>query len=398
MVIRLKLVVIRIKISFSIYYKFMFERIQTILKKEFKQVLRDPRMRGMIFIAPILQVLIFGYAATTDVKNIPVAVYDLDNTPASRDIVRAFSYSKYFNVKYNLSNDAEARKLIDTSRVNMVLRFNHGFAQDLEAGRRAQIQLIVDGTDSNTAGIVLGYAGRIIQKYSSSMLQNRATIALKQAAVYPRVDLRDRAWFNENLESRNYFIPGVIALLITVTSILLTASAIVREKEIGTMEQLMVSPIKPIELILGKLAPFAVISFIDLIVIAVVGVLWFKVPMRGSMLLLIAATCVYLLTTLGAGLFISTICATQQEAAMTMFLFLFPMNLLSGFVFPITSMPIAVQYLTYAVPLRYYLEILRGIFLKGVGLDILWPQIVALLLIGIVVISLSSLRFHKRLG
>lgn len=369
----------------------MFERIYTILNKEFKQILRDPRMRSMIFIAPIIQVLIFGYAATTDVKNTPVAVYDLDNTPVTRDIVRAFSYSKYFNIKYYLYDDTQVRKLIDNSKVTMVLCFNHGFAQDLESGKGAQLQLIIDGTDSNTAGIVLGYAGKIVQKYSSSII-------LKQAPAFPGVDLRDRAWFNENLESKNYFIPGVIALLVTVTSILLSASAIVREKEIGTMEQLIVSPIKPIELILGKLAPFAVISFIDIIFIAVIGVLWFKVPMRGSILLLAGATCVYLLTTLGAGLFISTICSTQQEAAMTMFLFLFPMNLLSGFAFPITSMPLAAQYLTYLVPLRYYLEILRGIFLKGVGLSILWPQILALLVIGVIAISLSSLRFHKRLG
>jgi len=376
----------------------MFERIQTILIKEFKQVIRDPRMRTMIFIAPVLQVLIFGYAATTDVKNIPTAIYDLDNTPESRDVIRAFSYTKYFKIKYYVYSDKEERELIDKSKVSVVLRFNHGFGRDLEGNKGAQIQLIIDGTDSNTAGIVLGYASRIIQKYSYSVLQNRANIVFKQALAFPSVDLKDRAWFNENLESRNYFIPGVIAMLVTVTSILLTALAIVREKEIGTMEQLLVSPIKPIELILGKLAPFAVISFIDLTFIAGVGVMWFKIPIRGSILLLVGSTCIYLLTTLGIGLFISTICSTQQEAAMSMGLFLMPVNLLSGFMFPITSMPTVMQYLTYLNPLRYYLEILRGIFLKGIGIQILWPQILALLVIGISVISLSSLRFHKRLG
>ena len=375
----------------------MFERIQTILIKEFKQVIRDPRMRTMIFIAPVLQVLIFGYAATTDVKNIPTAIYDLDNTSESRDVIRAFSYSKYFNITYYVYSDKKERELIDKSKASVVLRFNHGFGRDLEGNKGAQIQLIVDGTDSNTAGIVLGYASRIIQKYSYSILKNRANIVLKQALAFSSVDLRDRAWFNENLESRNYFIPGVIAMLVTVTSILLTALAIVREKEIGTMEQLLVSPIKPIELILGKLAPFAVISFIDLIFIAGVGVLWFKIPIRGSILLLTGSTCIYLLTTLGVGLFISTICSTQQEAAMSMALFLMPVNLLSGFMFPITSMPTVMQYLTYLNPLRYYLEILRGIFLKGIGIRILWPQILALLIIGTSVITLSSLRFHKRL-
>ncbi len=376
----------------------MFERIQTILIKEFKQVFRDPRMRTMILISPVIQVLIFGYAATTDVKNIPTAIYDLDNTPESRDVVRAFSYSRYFRIRYYLHSDKEARDLIDRGKVSIVLRFNHGFSQDLQGQRGAQVQLIIDGTDSNTAGIVLSYASSIIEKYNYAVLQNRGGIALKESLLFPSVDLRSRAWFNENLESRNYYIPGVIALLITVTSILLTAMAIVREKEIGTMEQLIVSPIKPIELILGKMAPFALISFIDLAFIAGVGVLWFKIPIRGSILLLIGSTCIYLLTTLGAGLFISTISSTQQEAAMSMFLFLFPMNLLSGFVFPITSMPKAVQYLTYIVPLRYFLEILRGIFLKGVGIAILWPQLLALLIIGTSVITLSSLRFHKRLA
>ncbi|PIP18756.1 MAG: ABC transporter permease [Candidatus Omnitrophica bacterium CG08_land_8_20_14_0_20_41_16] len=375
----------------------MFERIQTILIKEFKQVFRDPRMKTMIFIGPVLQVLIFGYAATTDVKNIPTAIYDLDSTPESRDVIRAFSYSKYFKIKNYVYSDKEEKELIDKSLVSVVLRFNHGFGRDLEGNKGAQIQLIVDGTDSNTAGIALSYAAKIIQKYSYSVLQNRANIVLKQALAFPSVDLRDRAWFNENLKSRDYFIPGVIAMLVTVTSLLLTALAIVREKEIGTMEQLLVSPIKPIEFILGKLAPFAVLSFIDLTFIAAIGVLWFKIPIRGSILLLVGSTCIYLLTTLGVGLFISTICSTQQEAAMSMALFLMPVNLLSGFMFPITSMPTVMQYLTYLNPLRYYLEILRGIFLKGIGIRILWPQILALLIIGTSVITLSSLRFHKRL-
>jgi ABC-2 type transport system permease protein len=375
----------------------MFERIQTIMVKEFKQVFRDPRMKFMIFIGPVLQVLIFGYAATTDVKNIPTAIYDLDNTPASRDVIRAFSFSRYFNIKYYVYSDKEERELIDKSLVSIALRFNRGFGKDLEGNKGAQMQIIVDGTDSNTGGIALSYASKIIQKYSNLVLQDRANILLKNAVSFPSVDLKDRVWFNENLESRNYFIPGVIAMLVTVTSLLLTALAIVREKEIGTMEQLIVSPIKPIELILGKLAPFAVLSFIDLTFIAAVGVLWFKIPIRGSMLLLVGSTCVYLLTTLGAGLFISTISSTQQEAAMSIFLFLPVMNLLSGFAFPITSMPKAAQYFTYIIPLRYYLEIVRGIVLKGVGINVLWPQIAALSVIGISVISLSSLRFHKRL-
>ncbi len=374
------------------------ERIQVILIKEFKQVFRDPRMKTIIFLSPLIQMLIFGYAASTDVRNIPTAVYDSDNTPQSRDVIRAFAYSKYFSIKYYVYSDKEERELIDKSLAQAVLRFTRGFGRDLEGNRGAQVQLIIDGTDSNTAGIVMFYANSIIQRYSRSLLRNHFNIILKQGLLSPSVDLRGRAWFNENLESRNYFIPGVIAMIITLTSILLTAMAIVREKEIGTMEQLMVSPIKPIELILGKIAPFAVISFIELTFIASVGVLWFKIPIRGSILLLVASTCVYLLTTLGVGVFISTISSTQQEASMSMFLFLLPVNLLSGFMFPITSMPMSIQYLTLLNPLRYYLEILRGIFLKGIGIAILWPQILALLVIGVSVLFMSALRFQKKLA
>lgn len=375
----------------------MFERIRTIFLKEFKQIFRDPRMRSIIFISPIIQMIIFGYAATTDVKNIPVAVYDLDNTAQSRDVTKEFSYSKYFNIKYYISDDNTEKELIDKAKVSAVLRFNRGFGEKLEGSGGAPFQIILDGSDSNTAGIILSYSSRIVQNYSYKLLRNKAAIALQKEMRVPSVELRERAWFNENLESRNYYIPGVIALIVTLTSILLTAMAIVREKEIGTMEQLIVSPIKPIELILGKISPFAVMSFIELAFIALTGILLFKVPMRGNLLLLIGSTCIYLLTTLGVGLFISTISATQQEAAMSMFLFIFPVNLLSGFVFPITSMPVAVQYLTYLNPLRYYLEIIRGIFLKGIGLRILWPQLLFLFIIGSIVITLSSLEFHKRL-
>ena len=376
----------------------MFERIKSILFKEFRQVFRDPRMRTVIFVAPVIQMLVFGYAATTDVRNIPTAVYDLDNTRESRDIVREFSYSKYFNIKYYIYDDKTQKDYIDKFLVDAVIRFNHGFAKDLEAGKTAQVQLIVDGTDSNTAALILSYANKIIEGYSSRLLEGRNNASLKRIAGFPGVDLKTRAWFNENLESRNFYIPGVIALIVTLISLLLTAMAIVKEKEIGTIEQLIVSPIKPFELILGKLTPFAIIAIMDVIFVTLIGVLWFRIPIRGDPLLLLGATAIYLLTSLGIGLFISTISATQQEAMMSTFLFFFPANLLSGFMFPIANMPKLIQYITYINPLRYYLVILRGIFLKGSGINILWPQMLALFVIGIAVIMMSSLRFHKRLG
>jgi ABC-2 type transport system permease protein len=376
----------------------MFERLKSMLFKEFRQVLRDPRMKITIFVAPIIQILIFGYAATTDVKNIPTAIYDLDNTPQSRDITRAFINSGYFNASYYINNDERLRTLIDSSAVNTAICFNRGFAKKLTGGGDAEIQLILDGTDSTTASAVLSYANSIVERYSQKELDQHINILPKKVEPIPSVDLRARIWFNENLESRNFYLPGVIAMLVTVMTLLLTSMAVVREKEIGTIEQLIVSPLRSSELILGKLIPFAIIAFIDVAFITLVGVLWFKLPIRGSITLLFGTTFVYLFTSLGVGLFISTISSTQQEAMMSTFLFIFPANLLSGLIFPIANMPRLVQWITLLNPLRYYMVILRGIFLKGTGIEILWPQILALLLIGLIILTTSILRFKKVFG
>ncbi len=376
----------------------MLERIKSIIIKEFKQVLRDPRMRFTLFVTPLIQIIVFGYAANTDVRNVPTAVYDLDNTYESRDVTRAFTYSKYFYAKYYITNEAQQNRLINKAKVTAVLRFDRGFGRDLSGNRSARLQLILDASDSNTAGIVLGYANQIVAQYSHQVLEDRETIFLEKKLVVPSVEMRDRSWFNENLESKNYYIPGVISLLITVMTLLLTSMAIVREKEIGTMEQLIVSPLRPIELILGKLTPFAVIALAQVTFVTALAVFWFQIPMRGSLLMLLGCTMIYLLTSLGVGLFISTLSATQQEAMMSTFLFFFPANLLSGFMYPIQNMPLPIQYVTYLNPLRYYLVILRGIFLKGVGIRILYPQMVALLIIGLAVISFSALRFRRSLG
>jgi ABC-2 type transport system permease protein len=376
----------------------MFERIQAILIKEFKQVLRDPRMKFTIFVAPIIQVLIFGFAATTDVNNIPTAIYDLDNTKQSRDVIRDFTSSGYFDAKYYIYDDKMQTSLIDRSEVNDVIRLNRGFAEDVLGKGTAEIQMILDGTDSNTASIIMSYANTIISRYTYKLTIKRATILLKRVDTFPQVDLRDRAWYNGNLESRFFYIPGVIALIVTVMTLILTSMAVVREKEIGTMEQLIVSPLKPYELILGKICPFAVIALIDVLFVTTVGVLIFHVPIRGSLLLLLGATLIYLMTSLGVGLFISTLCSTQQEAMMSVFLFFFPANMLSGFMFPIFNMPKIVQYLTYLNPLRYYLVILRGIFLKGNGISILWPPMLVLFIMGLAILAMSSLRFRKTIG
>ncbi|RPI01547.1 MAG: ABC transporter permease [Zetaproteobacteria bacterium] len=384
----------------------MWERLKHMLIKECIQIFRDPRMKAVIFGTPIIQLLVIGYAVTTDVTQVATAIADFDRTQETRDIARRFQSSGYFRVVQWVEDAKEVRTLIDRGEVKAAIQFDPGFARDLARGRTASIQVIVDGTDSNTASVVLDYANRIIAQVNREKLP--ALLAARAVArggfapiapgPLPGVDLRSRAWFNPDLRSRNYYVPGVIAILIMLTLMMMTAMAIVREREIGTMEQLLVSPIRPAELILGKTLPFALIGFFDVIVITTVAVLWFAVPIRGSLALLLGATALFLLPVLGIGLYISTISSTQQQALMSTFFFFQPAMLLSGFAFPIANMPEAIQYLTYLNPLRYFLIVIRGIFLKGNGVEILWPQMLALLVLGIGVLTASTLRFHKRLA
>jgi ABC-2 type transport system permease protein len=375
----------------------MIERLKQLLIKEFIQIFRDPRSRNIVFIMPIFQMVIFGYAVTTDVRHVATAVYDLDNSVASREVVARFLHSGYFDIETFVTREEQIKELLDHGKVQALIRLNKGFEENLRAGRPGVMQLIVDGTDSNTAAIVLNYSGKIVSQYSQELLIQRFLRLPGAGQKLSPVNLQNRAWFNENLESRNYYVPGVIALLVMLITLLLTSMAIVREKEIGTIEQIMVTPITPKEFILGKTLPFALISLVDVILITLVGVFWFEVPIRGSLGLLFLATCLYLMTTLGLGLFISTVSRTQQQAMMSAFFFQFPAVLLSGFVFPIANMPEVVQWLTCLNPLRYFLVIIRGIFLKGVGLAVLWPHLAALALMGLVIFWLSSRRFKKTL-
>jgi ABC-2 type transport system permease protein len=374
----------------------MFERAQAILIKEFKQIFRDPRMKTVIFITPLIQILLFGYAANKDINYVPTAILDRDNTVESRELLRRFTFSKYFVPEHYINSEREQNFLLDRGATSVVIHIDRGFGRALTAGKDAAVQLAFDGTDSNTAMIVMGYANTIVDTYAYERLKDEALASGKIADV-PSVDLKDRAWFNGNLISRNYYLPGVIATIVTMMSLLLTAMAIVKEKEIGTMEQLIVSPLRPLELVIGKLLPFAVIALIQITLITAFGVFWFHVPLRGNLLLLLLSTCVYLFTTLGIGLFISTISATQQEAMMSVFLFYMPTILLSGFAYPIANMPKPIQYFTFINPLRYFMVVIRSIFLKGVGIDILWVQLVPLLIMGMLVISFSAMRFRKTL-
>ncbi len=376
----------------------MFERVKHMLIKEFIQIFRDPRMKGVIFLMPVIQLLVFGYAVTTDVKNVKTVVYDLDNSISSRKLISNFKSSEYFEVIEYVNSEQRATRLIDEAKAQIVIRINKGFEGDLIAGRKAAIQAIVDGTDSNTAGIALDYAARIIGDFSENVLLARINQLQGSQPLGGTVALEPRAWFNENLESRNFYVPGVIAIIVMLITLMLTSMAVVREKEIGTMEQIMVTPITSTEFILGKTVPFALIGFIDVAMITLVGVLWFKVPIRGDLLLLFVATALYLMTTLGIGLLISTVSQTQQQAMMSTFFFYFPAVLLSGFMFPIANMPKVIQWFTFLNPLRYFLITLRGIFLKGIGVETLWPQMLALAVLGFSFLWFASKRFTKTIS
>ena len=376
----------------------MLERLLRMLIKEFTQVLRNPRMRAVVFVMPVLQVLIIGYAVTTDVRHVPLAVYDLDRTPASRDLLARFEGSGCFDVVRRIQVEGEIQTVLDAGDAKAVLRINRGFAEDLDGGRTALAQLLLDGSDSNTGSIILGYAARISADFNRTIIEQRFSKAAGLRLEADPVALTWRAWFNPNLDSRNFFVPGVLAMLVAVVSIILSSMAIVREREIGTMEQIMVTPIGRLEFILGKTIPFALIGFVDVALITAIAVFWFQVPLLGNPLFLFLGTGLYLLSTLGVGLFISTVSATQQQAMMTAFFFMLPAFMLSGFVYPIANMPTLVQWITYLNPLRYYLVIIRGVFLKGLGMEVLWPQLLALALLGTIMLALAAGRFRKTMA
>lgn len=370
------------------------ERLRHMIKKEFIQVFRNPKMRAIVLVMPLIQSMVFGYAVTTDVKQVATAVYDQSQTPESRDLVDRFIHSGYFAVKAAITSDRELDELIDYGKVAAVIRIPADFSGNVSSGKTGSVQIIVDGTDSNTAGVVLSYAGNIIRNDAIELLRKQTGKPVMEPAG---VNLQARAWFNENLTSRNFYVPGVIAVIVMLVTLLLTSMSVVREKELGTMEQIVVTPITPAEFILGKTMPSIILGFVNMIFVTLISVFWFDIPVRGSIATLFVANGFYLMTTIGIGLVISTISDTQQQAMMSTFFFYLPAVLLSGFMFPIANMPDVVQFFTYFNPLRYFLVIIRGIFLKGVGVAILWPQILALFVLGSLVLTLAVKRFRKNL-
>ncbi|MEO8257606.1 MAG: ABC transporter permease [Acidobacteriota bacterium] len=367
-------------------------RIRVLVWKELLELKSDPRLLGIVVVAPLLQLFMLGYAATTDVRDVPVVIADADRSVMSRELVARFDASSNFTVVAVVAGLNQVDRYLDSGRAGMALSIPAGYAREIGAGRPQAVQVIADGSDANSATVALGYATSLIAAYAQERARDRSPGA-SGAGIEPRL----RVWFNPSLESRDFMIPGVVALLLLVVTTNLSSMGIVREKELGTLEQLNVTPLRRSELIVGKLLPYALIGLIDVLLVVGVALYWFQIPLRGSLPLLLALTLVYLLTTLGLGLFVSTISSTQQQAMMTTtFFFLMPMVYLSGFIFPIENMPVVIQWITYLIPLRYFLVIVRAIFLKGVGLETLWPEVLALAAWGVAILTLAIVRSSKR--
>lgn len=374
------------------------QRLRFLVWKEFLELRKDPKLFGVVVIAPILQLTMLGYAATTDVRDVPVVVADADRSPSSRDLIARFEGSRNFSIVGVVSTTPEVEPYLQLGTAWLALSIPTGYGRDVGGGIPATLQLIADGSDSNSTTVALGYATSLIGGYAQEIVEAQRSALSASASSVPRgIEPRIRIWFNPQLESRHFMIPGVLALVLLVVTANLASMAIVREKELGTLEQLNVTPLRRWELIVGKLLPYGAIAMVDVVLVVAVAVFWFEVPLRGSFALLLAMSLLYVLCTLALGLFISTISETQQQAMMTAtFFFLTPMIYLSGFIFPIENMPQVIQAFTYLIPLRYFLIIVRGIFLKGIGLKLLWPQAAALAAWGVIVLSLAVARSRKR--
>jgi ABC-2 type transport system permease protein len=369
-----------------------------LIGKELLQLRRDPGTLRLVFISPVIQLLILGYAVNLDVSNIRLVVCDQDQTRASRDFVDHFTRSGTFSLVDNGLDLPDVDRYLDNGLASMALILPRGFADHLTGDQPATVQVIADGSESNSAGIGLSYASMIVEDYSRNVTLAAFSRLRGRGLVVASVMPETRVWYNPALRSRYFMVPGVLAMVLMLMTMLMTSMAVVREKEIGTMEQLIVSPLRPAEIIIGKLAPFALLGLADVVIVLMVATLWFHVPLKGSIPLLFLFCILFEIATLGLGLFISTISRTQQQAMLTsQFFVLMPMIMLSGFAFPIENMPRIIQWVTYLMPMRYFLIIVRGIFLKGVGFRELWPQAAALLALGLGILAVSVSRINKTL-
>lgn len=372
--------------------------LKIFIIKEFLQFRRDPKMFMVVLVAPIIQLIFLGYAANRDITNVKTAVFDHDRSVMSRELIRSFEKSGYFSFDYNVTSYNELTEMIDKGKVLVGIVIPEDFEKDLSKKRTVNVQTIFDGSDGNKASIAAGYVINISSSFSRNIALEEIERAGLKTSLVGSITPEPRVWYNPNLTTRNYMLPGIVGLILIIITTNMTSLAIVKEREIGTLEQLIVTPIKPYQMILGKLVPFTILGFVAMTLVLSVMVLWFGIPVKGSVPFLFGSSFVFMLSTLGLGLFVSTISKTQQQAMITAaFLVIMPMIFLSGFSFPIENMPPAIQYVTYIIPLRYFLTIIRGIVLKGLGFFDLWRECLVLFLMGVFILTVSSLRFKKRL-
>ncbi|HEV2856318.1 MAG TPA: ABC transporter permease [Thermoanaerobaculia bacterium] len=369
-----------------------------VIVKEFLQLRQDRKMIPAMVIGPLVQLLALGYAANLDVTRVPMVLVDQDRSPASRELVERFTGSGLFDLAGAEDTVETVDPWLIEGRAQIVLVIAPGYGEDVAAGRAPRVQVIADGTDSNSSGLGLGYASQLLAGAGVEMAAARLASRPGAPPSVGRYELVPRVWYNPDLKSRWFYVPAVLAMVLMLVTMILPSMAVVREKEIGTLEQLSVTPLRPWQLILGKLTPFLVVGMLDMLLITALVRFLFHVPLRGSLLVLALLTFLFLLTTLGLGLLVSTLVRTQQQAmGLCVFVLMVPMIYLSGLIFPLENMPRGFQIASYAIPVRYYANVLRGVFLKGSGLGVLWPEALALLAIGLTVLTLASLRFRKSL-
>jgi len=379
---------------------FVLRRIAAIIHKEYIHISRDTIALIMLIVFPVFNLFLFGFAINLDITHIPLAVYDQDRSEDSRSLAEDFSQSGYFDLAYRLFSEKQINSLVDKREVNVVLRIPPDFSRDIHKGKNTPVQLIIDGSDNNTATITMGYSNTIIPAFSREML---GELVRNQGMAFPAhltsVDLRPNIWYNPELKSSIFLIPGLIGVILMSITVIRTSITIVREKERGTMESLLVSPIRPIELMIGKIVPYIIIAFISLVLVIMLSMVVFEVPFRGNPLTLLSLSGLFIAATLGIGLYISNAAETAQTAWLMGFLSsILPALILSGFIFPIESMPYPIQLVTYLFPIRYFLVILRGVILKGVGISTLYPEALILLVFALFMITVSALRFKKKIG
>ena len=371
-------------------------RLISIIRKEFIQIFRDKRTLALILVIPLLELFLLGYAATNDVRNVPMAVFDQSRGPEARALLDAYRAADYFKLDYFVNSNAEMQTLIEKGSAKAGLIIPPDYAAQLNKGS-AQVAFILDGSDPTVASTALSAAQLIGQDHATGLMVSKFSRAGQGSSVHPPVEVRTTVWYNPDMNSSYFMIPGLIGLILTAIIGIVTATSVVRERERGTIEQLIVTPIRAWELVVGKILPYTILGLLDAMVIVGVGHWWFGVPVNGSLGLILVLTSVYLLSTLGIGLFASTVANTQQEAMLTVFMTILPSIFISGFIYPLAAMPVVLQWISYLIPLRYFLTIIRALMVKGVGIESILPDVIAMSIFGVLIMGAAALRFKKRL-